>query len=130
MLSRLAKLRRLLRQAEIPALLVTKFVNVTYLTGFTGDDSYLLVTPHNAIVLSDFRYIAQLQEECPGFEVEIRAPGDLASGVGGRGGRPGKAESAGCRRRVDVSWAVSADSSSRCPATQLEADRGAGRAIA
>ena len=73
--SRLARLRKQLRQAEIPSLLVTKYVNVTYLTGFTGDDSYLLVTPQDAIILSDFRYITQLQEECPGFEVEIRAQG-------------------------------------------------------
>ncbi len=72
---RLTKLRKLLRQAEIPALLVTKFVNVTYLTGFTGDDSYLIVSPEDAIVLSDFRYIDQLQEECPWVSVEIRGQG-------------------------------------------------------
>jgi Xaa-Pro aminopeptidase len=72
---RLTKLRKLLRQEHVPALLVTKFVNVTYLTGFTGDDSYLLVTPDDAIVLSDFRYIEQLQEECPELDVEIRPQG-------------------------------------------------------
>ena len=37
------KLRRLLKKTGADALLVTNFVNVTYLTGFTGDDSYLLV---------------------------------------------------------------------------------------
>ena len=72
---RLAKLRMRLRQEQLPALLVTKFVNVTYLTGFSGDDSYLLVTADDAIMLSDFRYVEQLQEECSGLAVEIRAPG-------------------------------------------------------
>jgi len=38
------------------ALLVTNFFNVTYLTGFTGDDSYLLVTRDAEMVLSDRRY--------------------------------------------------------------------------
>lgn len=72
---RLAKLRSLLRQEQLPALLVTKFVNVTYLTGFSGDDSYLLVTAKDAIMLSDFRYVDQLQEECPGLAAEIRPQG-------------------------------------------------------
>ena len=38
------KLRRLVEKAGADALLVTNFINVTYLTGFTGDDSYLLCT--------------------------------------------------------------------------------------
>ncbi len=37
------KLRRSFRKTGIDALLVTNFTNVTYLTGFSGDDSYLLV---------------------------------------------------------------------------------------
>jgi Xaa-Pro aminopeptidase len=57
------------------ALLVTNFANVTYLTGFTGDDSYLLVDKHQAVVLSDPRYTTQLEEECPGLELFIRPPG-------------------------------------------------------
>ena len=36
------RLRKLLRKAGVDSLLVTNFTNVTYLTGFTGDDSYLL----------------------------------------------------------------------------------------
>ena len=33
------KLRQAVKKAEAEALLVTDFTNVTYLTGFTGDDS-------------------------------------------------------------------------------------------
>jgi len=69
------KLRRQLRKAKLDALLVTNFTNVSYLTGFTGDDSYLLVTPQHCIVLSDERYTTQLEEECPDLELEIRGPG-------------------------------------------------------
>ena len=39
------RLRKLLRKAGVDSLLVTNFTNVTYLTGFTGDDSYLLIAP-------------------------------------------------------------------------------------
>jgi Xaa-Pro aminopeptidase len=76
------RLRSLLRKKRIDSLLVTNFTNVTYLTGFTGDDSYLLVTEHGAIVLSDSRYVQQLAEECPDVDVAIRRTGvEMADAV-------------------------------------------------
>ncbi|MBC8873981.1 MAG: aminopeptidase P family protein [Planctomycetes bacterium] len=69
------RLRRLLRKTEADAILVTNFTNVTYLTGFTGDSSFLLLTPKDEIVLSDPRYTQQLGEECPGVDVAIRPTG-------------------------------------------------------
>jgi Xaa-Pro aminopeptidase len=65
-------LTRKLRDQDLDAMLITKFVNVTYLTGFTGDDSYLLLTRDKAVLLSDSRYAEQLGEECSGLELEIR----------------------------------------------------------
>jgi len=69
------RLRRLVRRAGADALLVTNFTNVTYLTGFTGDDSYLLVRRDGDLLLSDPRYTTQLEEECPGLDLLIRPPG-------------------------------------------------------
>ncbi len=69
------KLRREVRKAGTDAILVTNFTNVTYLTGFTGDDSYLLVRRDGEVMLSDPRYATQLAEECPGVEPHIRKPG-------------------------------------------------------
>ncbi|TWT36194.1 putative peptidase [Posidoniimonas corsicana] len=74
--SRRDKLRRLIRKAKADALLVTSFTNVTYLTGFTGDDSYLLVTLDSETLISDSRFTTQLEEECPGVPVVIRGPGE------------------------------------------------------
>ncbi len=70
------RLRRLVKQAEADALLVTNFKNVTYLTGFTGDDSFLLVTESGETLISDKRYTTQLDQECPGLKLEIRGPGE------------------------------------------------------
>ena len=56
------KLRRELKRAGMDSILVTNFTNVTYLTGFTGDDSYLLITPTDEVMVSDSRYSQQLQE--------------------------------------------------------------------
>jgi Xaa-Pro aminopeptidase len=69
------QLRKLIRKQGLEALLVSDFTNVTYLTGFTGDDSLLLLHDHGEVVLSDPRYTIQLQEECPGLDLEIRRPG-------------------------------------------------------
>ncbi len=69
------KLRRALEKAGADALLVTNFTNVTYLTGFTGDDSYLLVHRDGAVVVSDPRYTTQLGEQCPELDANIRKPG-------------------------------------------------------
>jgi Xaa-Pro aminopeptidase len=73
--SRRKKLRKLVRQAQAEALLVTNFKNVTYLTGFTGDDSYLLATLEDETLVTDMRYTTQLAEECPGLALEVRPPG-------------------------------------------------------
>ena len=69
------KIHRLLQKNHLDGLLVTNFKNVTYLTGFTGEDSYLLLTPKQAIILSDKRYATQLEEECPDIECIVRSPG-------------------------------------------------------
>lgn len=69
------RLRQLLESAGSPAMLVTNQTNVRYLTGFTGEDSFLLVTEQGELLLSDPRFEQQLAEECPGLECYIRTPG-------------------------------------------------------
>lgn len=69
------RLRQAVKKAGADALLVTNFTNVTYLTGFSGDDSYLLLRRDGELILSDARYTTQLGEECPGMDLSIRRPG-------------------------------------------------------
>lgn len=69
------KLKRLVKAAKADAILVTNVTNVSYLTGFTGDSSYLLLSDKKAIMFSDGRFVDQLPAECPGIELEIRGPG-------------------------------------------------------
>ena len=70
--SRIERLRRLLRDDPVDALLIVAEQNVRYLTGFTGDSSILLVTVDRTLLISDGRYTTQLAEECPGLEIHIR----------------------------------------------------------
>ncbi|QVL30926.1 aminopeptidase P family protein [Telmatocola sphagniphila] len=70
--SRLQKLTAEIIQADLDAYIVSAVHHVTYLSGFTGDSSYLLVTRDRAILLSDDRFAIQIQDECPHLEVQIR----------------------------------------------------------
>ncbi|MEZ6093144.1 MAG: Xaa-Pro peptidase family protein [Pirellulaceae bacterium] len=71
--ARINRLRKLLKAAKLPGMLVSNHTNVTYLTGFSGDASYLLVTAKELIIISDSRFTTQLAEECPGLKCEIRS---------------------------------------------------------
>ncbi len=71
------KLRKLLKKSGAEALLVSSEPNVTYLTGFTGDSSYLLLSHAKELLISDGRYDTQIAKECPGLEMDIRRPGVL-----------------------------------------------------
>ena len=73
--SRREKLRSGWADAEIDALLVSTPSNVSYLTGFSGDSSVLLVGRDRDLIISDGRFTTQLEQECPGLEARIRMPG-------------------------------------------------------
>ncbi len=67
---------RLIRQLTdegIDVLMVSNPVNVTYLTGFTGDSTVLLLRRDGLLLVSDSRFTVQLGEECPGLPVHIRS---------------------------------------------------------
>ena len=66
------RLFRQLREQKLPNLLVTSHHNVTYLTGFTGEDAFLFAQDGAVTILSDARYEEQLQQECPDLPVFIR----------------------------------------------------------
>lgn len=67
-------LAKLLVEEQVDALLISSVVNVTYLTGFSGDTSYLILGKDRTLLVSDGRYTEQIAEECPGLETYIRPP--------------------------------------------------------
>ena len=70
MSARLDKLRGLLPQKGIDALLVSMPENRRYMSGFTGSAGYLFITNERAILGTDFRYTEQAAGQSPAFEVE------------------------------------------------------------
>ena len=68
------RLARLLPDEGVDAFLISNPVNVTYLTGFTGDSSTVVLTRDRVILVSDPRYVGQIADECPELETHIRKP--------------------------------------------------------
>jgi len=66
---RLAKLQDFLIQHDFDGYYISKPANVTYITGFKGDDSVAVVTKDEAFFLTDFRYIEQAKNETDGFSI-------------------------------------------------------------
>lgn len=63
-MKRINKLIELLDKKNIEAFLVTDEANITYLTGFSGDSSRLIISKHGSYFLTDGRYTEQASIEC------------------------------------------------------------------
>ena len=72
--SRRDQLAARLAEEDLELLLVSNPINVSYLTGFSGESSYLVLGRDRAVLVSDGRFTEQLAEECPDLEVYIRPP--------------------------------------------------------
>lgn len=66
---RLEKLKAEIRSKNIDALLVTKRENYIYLSGFTGDSAYLIITQDKAILMTDSRFTEQAGIQAPDYEI-------------------------------------------------------------
>jgi Xaa-Pro aminopeptidase len=71
------RLSQLLADEGLDLLLVSNPVNVSYLTNFSGESSYLLIGPARTVLVSDGRFAEQIAEESPGMEMLIRPASKL-----------------------------------------------------
>jgi Xaa-Pro aminopeptidase len=75
------RLWQAVQREQLDGMLVTNPVNVSYLTGFSGESSFLALSRSRAILLSDGRFTEQIAEECPGLEAHIRPPTQVMTEV-------------------------------------------------
>jgi Xaa-Pro aminopeptidase len=78
---RIRAIRRELSKRNVDCLIVTKPANVTYTTGFLGDDSWTVITRNKVYFLTDSRYTEQAQVECQSCTI-IERTGLMAEAVG------------------------------------------------
>lgn len=67
--SRLRRLRAELKKRSFDSILVSNGTNVTYLSGFEGSDSVLIVTRDSQFFLTDSRYTEEAKDSVTGFAV-------------------------------------------------------------
>jgi Xaa-Pro aminopeptidase len=77
------RLARLVADEGLDLLVVTNPINVSYLTNFSGESSYLLVSRDRTLLVSDGRFTQQIAEECPGLAMHIRPPARTIQDVAG-----------------------------------------------
>jgi len=68
---RLEKLREMMVDKGMDAILISTGANVRYLSGFAASpgDAWLFITKDQAIIATDFRYWEQAERQSPGFEL-------------------------------------------------------------
>lgn len=74
----LNQIRKSCKELSLDACLFYKPENRYYVSGFTGSTGYALILEDKTYFITDFRYISQVEEECPDFEIiEISASKSL-----------------------------------------------------
>ncbi len=75
---RLSRLRDFLREKEADAVVVNKEVNLHYFSGLRGDDSLLLISQNDALLVTDSRYTEQAAAQAKLFEIVEQKEGLFA----------------------------------------------------
>ena len=78
--NRIKAIRRQLDKKRINCLILTKPANVTYVTGFLGEDSWAAIVKGRVYLLTDSRYTEQAQQECPRCKI-VERTGLMAEAV-------------------------------------------------
>ena len=61
--NRIEKLRKVLQANYCDAMLISKEENLHYFSGFTGDDTFLVITLNDCFLITDSRYTKQASEQ-------------------------------------------------------------------
>ena len=66
---RLAKLRQILADNDLDAIVISQPENRRYLSGFTGTRGVLFISPERAVLATTFVYLEQAGKQAPAFEL-------------------------------------------------------------
>ncbi len=78
---RIKTVRKTLKKRRIHFMLITKPANVTYVTGFSGHDSWAAITDKQVYLITDNRYVEQAEKQCPACKI-IERTGSFDDTVG------------------------------------------------
>ena len=78
---RISRLRDFISMKGLDGIFISKQENVHYFSGFTGDDSLLLVTGKKAFLITDSRYTEQASAQAPLYEISEQKDGLIQHAV-------------------------------------------------
>ena len=67
----ITRIRQVLKQKNIDAAVITKLVNVRYLTDFSGTSGAVVISPRKTFFLTDYRYQDQARKQVSGYDIKI-----------------------------------------------------------
>lgn len=78
---RVSRLRELMREKELDAVLLVGDYNRNYLSGFTGDESFSIITLDKAIFITDSRFTEQAKQQVKDYDI-VQYKGAFADFLG------------------------------------------------
>jgi len=78
-MTRIDRLKAVMRANHIDGCLLIKPQNIRYVSDFTNNDSYVLITEDRKFLLTDFRYIEQAREQAREFETVLISSSNLVT---------------------------------------------------
>jgi Xaa-Pro aminopeptidase len=112
-------IRAELSKKHLDALLLTKPADVTYLTGFRGEDSWALITRNATYLLTDSRYTEQARKECIRTTI-VERKGAIAEAAGKLLGRLKSVKAAGVEASIPVGLYQTVKKSTSAPLKAVE----------
>lgn len=77
------RLAEWLEENDLDAIFISKLMNVRYVSDYTSDDAYLLLTRKTQYFITDPRYTEQASKECLSFTIlEWRSIGSVGEAIG------------------------------------------------
>jgi Xaa-Pro aminopeptidase len=99
--ARVRRIREQLNKLKIDCLIITKPADVTYTTGFLGDDSWALIAKRAVYLITDSRYNEQANKECVGCII-IERTDSLVEAVGKLLGRLRSAKTIAVEKSISI----------------------------
>lgn len=66
---RCERVQEILRERDLDAILITRDSNIRYVSGFTGSESFVVLSASDRVFITDSRYTEQAEQECARFRV-------------------------------------------------------------
>lgn len=68
-LSTLKKIRHYLEEQQLDSMIITSPYNRRYISKFTGSAGFVIITPNEALLITDFRYVEQAEKQAKEFTI-------------------------------------------------------------